>query len=337
MKYRLIPLLLCGSTCLPSVGCLRTPNHPGADGAAQWAEVPAASSSPASGSSVSIATVEPRIARLVQRTVDRLAATHKSHRGQSTSTTTSQRHSAVDHLESPEHNPPPQGHQFASAPLGRGETLRVTSAVGGFCAAVSIAPRLAVTALHCVGSLCESVKTTGGKSLVGCRIVFETPTQTAGEARVVATSEDDLLALLDLDRPQPQYGALNCDDPRAKDRVYTVSHPNGDNWAVSYGWLTRDPIPLEWVEGKATRVLVAEIPTRPGSSGGGLFDNEDRLVGVQIARWSQWTTDFGKAAFIQSNRVFYLAGRYCLSRASSACMGLRCASTWYDVWNFDDR
>jgi hypothetical protein len=236
----------------------------------------------------------------------------------------------------PTHQLRPKAAKFGNVEVSdRGETLRVTGPGGDFCAAVSIAPELAVTALHCVRTLCEPAFAPVGTSLLGCQIAFELPSGPLGDATVVSTSENDLLALLDLHRPLPKSGALFCDNPHANDRVYTVSHPAGHNWMVSYGWLTRDPILLEWVEGEATRVLVAEIPTKPGSSGGGLFDDQDRVVGVQIARWSPWTTDFGKAAFIQSSRIFNMAGSYCMKHGSSACVGLRCTSSNYDIWEFD--
>jgi hypothetical protein len=217
----------------------------------------------------------------------------------------------------------------------RNETLRVTNTAGDICAAVSISPQLAVTALHCARALCESPSFPRDGSPVGCKIDYELPNGTLGMATVVSTSESDLLALLELQQPLPKYGALYCDNPRATDRVYTVSHPGGENWFVSYGRLAKDPIALEWITGEATRVLVAEIPTKRGSSGGGLFDIQDRLVGVQIARWSPWTTDFGKAAFIQSSRIFNLAGRYCISQGSKSCVGLRCISGRYDIVSFD--
>ena len=217
----------------------------------------------------------------------------------------------------------------------RNETLRVTNTSGDICAAVSISPQLAVTALHCARALCESPSFPRDGSPVGCKIDYELPNGTLGMASVVSTSESDLLALLDLQQPLQKFGALYCDNPRATDRVYTVSHPGGENWFVSYGRLARDPIALEWITGETTRVLVAEIPTKRGSSGGGLFDIQDRLVGVQIARWSPWTTDFGKAAFIQSSRIFNLAGRYCINQGSKSCVGLRCISGRYDIVSFD--
>jgi hypothetical protein len=208
------------------------------------------------------------------------------------------------------------------------ETLRITDEYGDVCAAVSISSQLAVTALHCISNTCTK------GPLIGCKALYSNPGGAKGEATVVATSENDLLALLDLHQVQPKYGSICCDNPRAEDRVYTVSHPGGVGWIQAYGWMTRDPIPLEWVKGQATAVLVAEIPTKPGSSGGGLFDDQDRLVGVQIARWSPWTKDSGKAAFIQSNRIFNLAGRYCMQKGSAACIGLKCSSWQYDVWSF---
>lgn len=218
----------------------------------------------------------------------------------------------------------------------RSETLQMTDAVGGYCAAVSIASRLAVTALHCVRALCDSGRdpNAAAPSLLGCHVAYGLSNGERSFATVVASSESDLIALLDLNRTQEKYGSLCCDDPRAHDPVYTVSHPGGEPWKVTYGRLSRDPIALEWFGGSSTRVLVAEISTKRGSSGGGLFDIEDNLVGVQVARWSPWSNDFGKAAFIQASRVFSLAGQYCMQAGATACVGLRCISTKYDIWSF---
>lgn len=270
------------------------------------------------------AVVERRIAALVERALSRTARTPSRARPSM----------PVEQTRASDNRQTTFENSLRNAVSDRNETLRVTSTSGDFCAAVSIASQLAVTALHCVQALCESELAPVGRSLLGCRLNYELPDGTGGEATVVTTSDNDLLALLDLHHPLLKYGVLRCDDPHMEDRVYTVSHPAGDNWLVSYGWLTREPIAIEWVDGQSTRVLVAQIPTKRGSSGGGLFDSQDRLVGVQIARWSPWSTDYGKAAFIQATRIFNLAGRYCMKDGSSACIGLRCMSKYYDVWRY---
>ncbi|MGC4064037.1 MAG: serine protease [Polyangiaceae bacterium] len=205
----------------------------------------------------------------------------------------------------------------------RTETLRVAAGDGKFCAAVAITPRLAVTALHCVRAFCESPGGTP-RDPIGCRVRYERADGLSAAGTVVSTNDTDHIALIDLHRVQPRYGSLVCDNPRAFDPVYIVSHPDGENWKLSYGRLARDPIALEWMKGKTTRVLVAEVLTKHGSSGGGLFDVRDRLVGIQIARWAPGTTDFGKAAFVQASQVYALAGQYCTRSHSEACGGLSC-------------
>lgn len=319
MKQKWIQLAAWGHLCAFSVGCAHL---------TQTNSVSSSSGSRSAGSDV----VESRVAELVERAIGSqglepmrgvqrpLLATQESGQGRARTVSNAQAlPSTIRPVEMSD----------------RGETLRVTGPGGEVCAAVAIAPQLAVTALHCVRTLCETPFAKAETSLLGCKIAFELPRATRGHASVVSTSEPDLLALLELEEPLAKSGALLCDNPRASDRVYTVSHPGGQNWTVAYGRLTREPVALEWVHGEATRVLVAEIPTKPGSSGGGLFDNQDRLLGVQIARFSPWTTDFGKAAFIQSSRVFSLAGRYCMTQGSSACVGLRCSSANYDIWEYD--
>jgi S1-C subfamily serine protease len=291
-----------------------------------------AASSTVTGYAGPMAT-ERLILALVERALSKATAPHPSRSvPEPKATKRPQKPSAHSESLYPERRQQVGQQQLAAS--DRTETLKVTGSSGDFCAAVSIASQLAVTALHCVQSLCESAQFPMRSTLLGCRVSYEIPNGTSGEATVVATSENDLLALIDLHHSLPKHGVLRCDDPRVDDRVYTVGHPNGDNWLVSYGWLTREPISLEWVDGEATRVLVAQIPTKRGSSGGGLFDVHDRVVGVQIARWSSWSSDYGKAAFIQASRIFNLAGRYCMKRGSSACIGLRCMSKYYDIWSF---
>lgn len=218
----------------------------------------------------------------------------------------------------------------------RSEPLPLMDGAGSFCAAVSIASRLGVTALHCVSALCDSADRRAMESAfpIGCQVPYGLPSGERALATVVASSENDLVALLELHRVQSNYGSLCCDDPRAEDPVYTVNRPAEGDWRITYGRLARDPVALEWVGGSSTRILVAEISTRRDSTGGGLFDIDDNLLGVQIARWSPWSSDFGKVAFIQANRIFSLAGQYCMQAGAPACVGLRCISSKYDIWSF---
>lgn len=334
MKHQIGNLTICGLCC---VGCLSCSSATAGGNAgrlgSEWGQIDKGVPEPQQDSETTPATAtERRFAALVERTLARTAIAGTGLKR----TARPQNRSDSSDVRSPRNRNGSQRDRRPS-PSDRVETLRVTNAYGDFCAAITIAPKLAVTALHCVHTLCESGRVEASSSLVGCQINYEVPNGLSGDATVVSTSENDLLALLALQRPLSKHGALRCDDPRAEDRVYTVSHPNGENWLLSYGRLTRDPIPLEWVEGEATRVLVAEIPTQYGSSGGGLFDVGDQVVGVQIARWSPWSTDYGKAAFIQATRIFSMAGRYCMKRGSAACVGLRCASGYYDIWSFDEK
>ena len=349
MKQRWIQAALSGFVCVLWSGCLPTqpaiqagdprPKDDQSSGSrvsANGSRVQATASSKHSVSFVTD-TVEPRIAELVERTMEQLSQTCPDRLAAARNLAARVKNAEQKGVP-PKVNVRPNPTAFRQEEVSdRGETLRVTGPSGDLCAAISISPQLAVTALHCVRNLCEIPFAKVPASPLGCKVAFELPSGPFGDATVVSTSETDLLALLELQQPLPKSGSLYCDNPRARDRVYTVSHPGGEKWLVSYGWLTRDPILLEWVAGEATRVLVAEIPTKPGSSGGGLFDAHDRVVGVQIARWSPWTTDFGKAAFIQSSRIFSLAGSYCMKHGSGACVGLRCTSGNYDIWEYEQK
>lgn len=215
---------------------------------------------------------------------------------------------------------------LTASPRSELETLRVIDNQGNFCAAIAIASRLAVTALHCAQAMCPQ------GNLVGCKVNYEESKGTvSSEAVVASVSESDLLVLLNLQHKQP-FGNLTCDNPRDAQPVYTVGHPDGAKWETSFGHLTNEPITVEWVRGDSTKVLVAEIPTKRGSSGGGLFDRDSNIIGVQVARWPAWTKGNGKAAFIQANRVYSFAGRYCKDKGSTACEGLQCKSNYYDIW-----
>ena len=72
-------------------------------------------------------------------------------------------------------------------------------------------------------------------------------------------------------------------------------------------------------------MLVAELPSGAGSSGGGLFDAVDRLVGIHVQRWSPWTGHAEYSSFVDALRVRDLVTTYCARDGSPDCTALHCA------------
>jgi len=199
------------------------------------------------------------------------------------------------------------------------------------CAAVAVSPRLAVTALHCAQWLCGATRDDKADLLTGCGVEYAARTGFVGKARVVKGSDEDLLALLETPVPIWSWVSTRCETPQPGELLYTVGHPRGAFWSDSYGRLVRGPERLEWEAEKFTLVLTAELPTAAGSSGGGLFDAVDRLLGVQIQRWSPWTGRPDLASFIDADRIRTMVASYCRDRADGECPLTQCDVTDEDL------
>ena len=130
-----------------------------------------------------------------------------------------------------------------------------------YCGAVSISPRLAVTARHCLR----------GDSVVR----YAVPDRdwfAFGEAWSVAEDLDRDLAIISLDEPRPIWLPVQVLRPaRAGDRVRNRA-----------GWTTVLDA-NRWVRiggGTVAISIETEAPARPGTSGTALIDRFGSLVGV---------------------------------------------------------
>ena len=200
------------------------------------------------------------------------------------------------------------------------------------CAAVAVSPNLAVTALHCAKWLCGAARDDTSDLLTGCGVTYAVRTGFIGEAWVVKASDEDLLALLETPDPVWSWVSTRCESPRPGELLYTVGHPGGAFWTDSYGRLVRGPERLEWEAEKYTMVLTAELPTAAGSSGGGLFDSMDRLLGVQIQRWSPWTGRPDLASFIDADRIRSMVASHCTEPTDGLCPLTQCDVPEDELW-----
>lgn len=89
------------------------------------------------------------------------------------------------------------------------------------------------------------------------------------------------LAILTAPLPGDDVREAYCERdvmPRAGDEVFAIGNPQGERWALSTGTVSQ--VREQQREGYEFRVLQSTLALRPGDSGGGLFDDGGRLVGI---------------------------------------------------------
>ena len=75
---------------------------------------------------------------------------------------------------------------------------------------------------------------------------------------------------------RPVRGMVAMDDLRVGQRVYAIGAPRGLELTLSDGLISG----LRQTESGSIRLIQTTAPLSPGSSGGGLFDQDRRLVGT---------------------------------------------------------
>ena len=147
------------------------------------------------------------------------------------------------------------------------------------CGGQFIAPGLIATANHCLGSAagCED---NDYECLMGRRVHYftrqgaESPDPTPIlEAWIQAADRDTDLALLATFSPSAHWVEMRTAYPAKGEEVFSVGHPGGAIWQIRSGYVSYVDL---------TDIQVS-IRIAPGASGGGLYDQRGRLLGVTSA------------------------------------------------------
>jgi S1-C subfamily serine protease len=148
--------------------------------------------------------------------------------------------------------------------------------------AVAITPRLLVTACHVVtGATGVTIARDNGKRVVKIDTVTHDP----------AHSRD--LCLLTTDEALPAVPAVIApiDTVKVGEKVYAIGSPLGLELTLTDGLVSA----LRVAQNETLPGIQTSAPIAPGSSGGGLFDKDGRLVGVTIAIASKETDNLAFA------------------------------------------
>src|SRR5262245_19894479 len=125
-----------------------------------------------------------------------------------------------------------------------------------------------------------------GEVITNCHVVTEGMKFRVKKERHTAPAYVRLYAdkrhLCQLHAPQaasfthPLRGIAATDDLQVGQRVYAIGAPQELELTLSDGLISG----LRHTEGGSTQLIQTSAPISPGSSGGGLFDQEGRLVGI---------------------------------------------------------
>jgi serine protease Do len=156
------------------------------------------------------------------------------------------------------------------------------SPVFGIGSAVAITPRLLVTACHVVhGATAVTIARDNGKRVVKIDTVTPDPDHNRD------------LCLLTTDETLPAVPAVIApiDGVKVGEKVYAIGSPLGLELSLTDGLVSALRV--------ATNETLPDIQTSaaiaPGSSGGGLFDEDGRLIGVTVAIASKETDNLAFA------------------------------------------
>lgn len=105
------------------------------------------------------------------------------------------------------------------------------------------------------------------------------------------------LGIVELRDPIGDTARLEISDPRVGDRVHTSGYPEGGRWTTTTGTVTdlRHDAGL----GTSGLVVVTDAKVLPGNSGGPMFDDGGRLIGVTYAK----TTSSGESLAVAASTL----------------------------------
>jgi serine protease Do len=156
------------------------------------------------------------------------------------------------------------------------------SPVGALGSAVAIAPKFLVTACHVVaGATGVTVARDNGKRVVKIDTVMRDPDHTR-DLCILSTS-DDL-------GPHPAEIAP-ISDVKVGEKVYAIGSPLGLELTLTDGLVSA----LRRLDNEPLPDIQTSAAIAPGSSGGGLFDSDGRLIGVTVAIASKETDNLAFA------------------------------------------
>lgn len=155
-----------------------------------------------------------------------------------------------------------------------------------YCSGVWVSPNVAMTAFHCV----DDLQVGDALGYVVRDDIYTASnhrklTVFSRRATVLAQDEAHDLALIRADLPPPHRTAVPALGPvQQGEFAQSMGHSQGLWWTYSSG----DVSAVRQIEisGMDLLWLQANAPISPGNSGGGLFDEEGRLIGIAHATFS---------------------------------------------------
>jgi len=122
-----------------------------------------------------------------------------------------------------------------------------------------------------------------GKLLTNCHVLAKAKRVTVAQEKTSFPAklqhidvERDLCQLAASELTAPAVAIGDSDRVAVGQRVYTLGNPKGLALTLSDGLVSG----LRKVDGSTSKIIQTSAPVSPGSSGGGLFDEQGRLVGI---------------------------------------------------------